>query len=514
MVADPVIGDTVFGDYPNSHWLVGEIYSGLMKINDGSNTIVQPDLASSYVLSSSRRVYEFTLKQGLKFSDSSPVTASDFKWSWERALNPRSRSPRARDVLGSIEGSSAILDGSASELSGVVAVDDHVLKVTLNAPRDDFLALLSDPVTSVLKRGNVENWGVDWATVVHAALRPIEQPHHELPVGTGPFKLESVDYQNGPWVLKRNEHFHGRPPFLDGIEIITNFYVDGVAEGVARELAAFQNQNIDMMYPDPIDIDYQIIVVNGAPESVFLAFNPDVRPFDDVHFRRALVMATDLPNLDIHGGRITFALGILPPGFPGFREDLQPLTFDPVQAREELAFSRYADQEVAIGFNPLRRGFIEDEFQQISDSWSEILGIAAEYQPLDIRTFSDEFERGSLQIIGFQLMPAYPDPHAIFRVFNDPFNTGAESAEGVWIARKLDEANRESDAVKRLEIYGDLEQYLIDQALVLPIGWDTKVSYWSFQTWVNGFVWPKYGGSKFKDVWFDETAPKRKLLLP
>ena len=57
-------------------------------------------------------------------------------------------------------------------------MDDHVLKVTLNAPRDDFLALLADPVASVLKRGNVENWGVDWATVaLHSALRPIEQPH-------------------------------------------------------------------------------------------------------------------------------------------------------------------------------------------------------------------------------------------------------------------------------------------------------------------------------------------------
>ena len=189
-------------------------------------------------------------------------------------------------------------------------------------------------------------------------------------MGTGPFKLESVDRQNGPWVLKRNEHFHGRPPFLDGIEIITNFYADGVAEGVARGLAAFQNQNIDMMYPDPIDIDYQIIVVDGPTGVGFFGFQSDVRPFDDVHFRRALVMATDLPNLDIrNGGRITFALGILPPGFPGFREDLQPLTFDSVQAREELAFSRYADQEVAIRFNPLSRGFIEDEFQQISDSW-------------------------------------------------------------------------------------------------------------------------------------------------
>ena len=393
-------------------------------------------------------------------------------------------------------------------------MDDHVLKVTLNAPRNDFLALLADPVASVLKRGNVENWGVDWATVVHSALQPIEQPHHELPVGTGPFKLDSVDYQNGPWVLKRNEHFHGRAPFLDGIEIITNFYADGVAEGITRRIAAFQNRDIDMMYSDPIDIDYQIVGVNGAPESVFLAFNPDVRPFDDVHFRRALVMATDLPNLDIHGGRITFALGILPPGFPGFREELQPLPFDPVQAREELALSRYADHQIAIGFNPLSRGFIEDEFQQISDSWSEILGIAAEYQPLDIRTYSDELERGSLQMIGFRLMPAYPDPYAIFRVFNDPFNTGAESAEGVWIARKLDEANRESDAAKRLEIYGELEQYLIDQALVLPIGWDTNVSYWSLQTWVNDFVWPKYGGSKFKDVWFDETAPERELPLP
>ena len=213
IVADPVIVDDPIGNYLNSHWVISEIYSGLTKIDEESTPPVQLDLAEKYTISESGRVYEFTLRPGLKFSDGSPVTAHDIKWSWERALNPRTRSVRATSVLGPIEGGSAILDGDATELSGVVAVDERVLKVTLADFRGDFLALLADPVAVVLKQENVENWGIDWGSAVHESAPANMGEHDELPIGTGPFKLESFDYLSWPLDIESQRTLSRTPSF-------------------------------------------------------------------------------------------------------------------------------------------------------------------------------------------------------------------------------------------------------------------------------------------------------------
>ncbi len=79
IIPDPAVGES---------WrLYGEIYNGLTRIVDDWNAPVQMDLAESYSVDASGRVYTFLLRPNLKFSDGSPLSADDFKWSWERALN-------------------------------------------------------------------------------------------------------------------------------------------------------------------------------------------------------------------------------------------------------------------------------------------------------------------------------------------------------------------------------------------------------------------------------------------
>ena len=515
IVPDPVIGDGPTGDYLNSQWVVFEIYSGLTKIDETQAPPVQPDLADKFTVDTTGRRYEFTLRQGLKFSDGSPVTASDFKWSWERALNPETRSPRAADVLGPIEGAYEVAQGSTTELSGVKAVDERVLQITLVEPRADFPAVLADPVAVVLKQENVENWGIDWGSVAHDYGPAVFNPQNELPVGTGPFKLVSFDNRLGPWVLKRNQLYNGRPPYLDGIEIITEFARLDFETWIVRESAAFTQEAIDMFFGYPEAVAYQELLIEGPPQPKFLILNSNLPPFDDIHFRRAFASAVSADHhiLDHPAESIEAAHGLVPPGFPGFNADLQLLD-DPELAEMELAESKYADKQVEIKYEPLSWGFLEEEFYALTGVWSDKLGVQPEYNPLSGAGYNWAIEDGTLQMMGFEVTPAYPDPYAIFRVFDDPFKDGNRSPETKSVSRMLQDAATEQDAVRKLEKYADLEQYLIDQALVIPIRWYNGNYTYAFQTWVNDFVWPKYGGSKFKDVWFDETAPERTLRLP
>ena len=507
IVPDPAIGDDLTGDDVDSHWLVYEIYSGLTRIAPDRSHAVVPDLAQSFDLDTSGLRDEFMLRQDLNFSDGSPVTASDFKWSWERALSPKTGSPRAFNVLGAIEGAIEIVDGSANELSGVKAVDDRILQVTLLNPRPDFTALLADPVAFVLKRGNVENWGIDWGDVINEFERPIFSTAFDLPVGTGPFKLVEADYRKGPWVLERNEHYWDRPSFLDGVQIITEYSTLGYDQWVAREESDFIEGTVDMIYGYPEGVEFKTFTADGPPQTNFIVFNANQPPFDDPSFRRALALSVGHHLFDHFASSIYAAHGLVPPGFPGYSDGIAVPDADPELAVKELEESDYIDE--TIRFEPLWDGFLEEEFQAIIESWSSTLGIDATYEPLTNAEYLRKKENGTLQMIGFEVKAAYPDPYSVFRVFAEFFQDGDVSEEWKQVSQMLSEAVAEQDAARQYEKYADLEQHLIDTSLVIPMRWYTGENEYTFQTWVNDFNWPKYGGSKFKDVWFDETAPDR-----
>lgn len=152
-IPDPVM----FGTSNATDLLLREIYSGLTRLTDDSDTKVEGDLAEHFTSREGGRLYEFVLRRGLKFSDGSPVTASDVKWSWERA--PMQNVPAADlvSVFGGIVGAQDVIDGRASDLTGVKAVDDRTLTIELKEPLAHFPMLVAQPIASVLRRENAEN---------------------------------------------------------------------------------------------------------------------------------------------------------------------------------------------------------------------------------------------------------------------------------------------------------------------------------------------------------------------
>ena len=105
----------------------------------------------------------------------------------------------------------------------------------------------------------------------------------------------------------------------------------------------------------------------------------------------------------------------------------------------------------------------------------------------------------------------YPDPHAVLREFIAPFGDGNSVGELAIVGKMINEASATQDAADRAARYAAIEQYIIDQALAYPIRVDEYHSDMRVQPWVHGLSFPQYGASRYRDVWFDETAPKRQL---
>ncbi|MGE5374090.1 MAG: peptide ABC transporter substrate-binding protein, partial [Bacteroidota bacterium] len=162
------------------------VYSGLVSLDPNLNLV--PDLAESWEVSADGTVYTFHLRQNAKFHNGKPVTAQDVIYSWERAASPKLASDTALTYLGDIVGIKELAAGQAGAPSGLAALDDHTLQVTIDAPKPYFLYKLTYPTAFVVDKENVES-GPEW---------------YRQPNGTGPYRLkewkrfDSIVYEANP----------------------------------------------------------------------------------------------------------------------------------------------------------------------------------------------------------------------------------------------------------------------------------------------------------------------------
>ena len=104
LTLDPALaGDAISNNY------ILQLFSGLVRLDDSLEPV--PDIAQSWQMSPDGRTYTFYLRDFVSFHDGRPVTAQDFKYSWERALNPTTGSQTASIYLNDIVGASEVLAG-------------------------------------------------------------------------------------------------------------------------------------------------------------------------------------------------------------------------------------------------------------------------------------------------------------------------------------------------------------------------------------------------------------------
>ena len=111
----------------------------------------------------------------------------------------------------------------------------------------------------------------------------------------------------------------------------------------------------------------------------------------------------------------------------------------------------------------------------------------------------------------FDLSPRYPDPATVLSVLASPFGELNRAPEFDELDAMLRDAATERDAVTRHEKYLAIEDYVADNALVIPIRVIRPAPTYRVHSWVHGFDPPKFAGSIFHKVWLDGTGPKREL---
>lgn len=444
--------------------IVGAIFSGLVKLD--TNLDLVPEIAENWTISDDGTIYTFTLKSDVRFHDGTEVTAADFKYSWERALDPDLHSPVALTYLGDIVGAKDVAEGVTGELFGVEVLDDRTLRVTIEAPYPYFLSKLVYPTAYVLDRSNVES-GENWT---------------DAPNGTGPFKMK-VWNKDELLILERNEDWYGGTPALaHSVYLIFGGRPFQMYENGEIDIVGLGSYQIDRAR-DPSSTIHDQLREGTEFCTTYLGFNVTQPPFDDPKVRQALGLALELDKqVEVsRRGLVERAAGILPPGMPGHNEGLAPFTFDAEAAGQLLDESSYGGAENL----PVIRSYASSG--AIHWAWREHLGL--EVESVGIFEFSDRLNRMDNLELGVFIAgwcADYPDPQNFLDVL---FHSESESNNFAYSNPDLDalleEAAVEQDTARRTELYHQAEQMILDDWVVVPL-WHNR-EYSLIQTYVKGY---------------------------
>ncbi len=493
--SDPPTLDPHLVTDTTSAGIVVEIFSGLVSLNEDLEIV--PELAESWSISGEGTVYEFKLRPDLKFSNGEPVTAEDVKWSIERAAHPDTESPVADIYLGDIVGINEIIDGRGDVVSapGVTVVDDRTVRIEIDAPKAYFLAKLTYPTAYVLDRDNVEAGGDSWT---------------DNAAGTGPFFLE--EYKIGQrMVLARNDNYWGRSAYLDNVVL-------NLAGGVS--MAMYENDEIDITgvgladltrVQDPTEeLNKDLVRVPPHFSISYVGFNVSEPPFDDPKFRQALNYAVDkeLIASQVYSDLVMPAYGILPPGFPGFSDEVEGIRYDPEKAKQLLAESKYSDPETRPRITvtiPGTGGSAPLDVQVISTMWEDVLGVEIDVQQVEWATYLQDLNRSRLQAWGGIGWEAdYPDPQDFIDIL---FYSDSSGNHGHYnnpeVDSRVEEARTEQDIIRRVQLYNEAEEIILHDAAWLPLWFDME-GLALIKPWVKNYTFTPIIVPRLKNVYIQK----------
>ena len=453
---DPAIGFDEVSQYPLHDLfdtLVG--YTPAEPNVDGSGLKLVPHLAASWTVSDDHLDYRFTLRDGLTFSDGTPVAVGDFKYGLERALiNPASP---FGSFLDDVEGAHDVIAGKAAHCSGIRVVDDRHLEIRLTRPYAAFLYVLAMPFATPQR--------ADHDAAVGDQIRA-------RPLGTGPFRL--VSWQQGQkLVLERNPYYWDpEVPYLDRLILLENIPQD-------TAFLKFQQGEVDtcdrLPSPDYVWIQSQAawkpyVFDSTAMNSYGERMNVTVKPFDDVRVRRAMNYAVDKEHLiKLLNGGASISHGVLPPAMFGRDDSIPPYPHDPARARALLAEAGYPDG-FDVDYVTLNTDVSLKLAQSVQADLAEV-GVRMHIKVMSFATYLTAIGKPDGPAFSYGAwIQDYPDPSDFIDVKFDSRSISKENSnnDSFYKNKALDTLIRtarfETDEARRADEYHRIERILHDDA--------------------------------------------------
>jgi peptide/nickel transport system substrate-binding protein len=434
-----------------------QIFDGLVTFDH--TLAITPALAEHWTSSRDGLTWTFTLRKSARFHHGRAVSADDVVFSFTRILDPRLKSSAA-ETFWVIKGAREFAEGRARTVAGLQALDARTVQFTLSEAFVPFVTALATGNAKIVPRDVVEATGNEFGT---------------HPIGTGPFKFVAWDRGRSITLAANRDYFDG-PPRL--ARVIYRIFPGEPWDAVYAEFLKGHLEDS----PVPTR-DHDAVVRAPGRQYVkrpmfnlrFYGLNVRIKPLDDRRVRQAIVHAIDRAGLiqQVFQGRYHLAQSILPLGTLGYNPGVRPLAYDPARARALLAEAGYPG---GAGLAPVtiwagaRSERLLEEHARIVKSLAAV-GIRATYQyQTDWPAFSRLLVEGKAPMFMYSWNADIPDPdNFLFLLFHSrsPRNYTGYANEAV--DSLLLTARNERDPQRRVELYRNAEQLVLDDASVLPV---------------------------------------------
>jgi oligopeptide transport system substrate-binding protein len=444
------------------------------------------------------RIYTFHLRPNGRWSDGTPVTAEDFRFSYERILTPTLGSKYAY-MLHIIEGAQAFNEGKTSDFStvGVKALDPLTLEITLVCPTAYFLQGLSHyswfPVSkaTILRHGAIDARNTGWTRAGSF-------------VGNGPFLLQEWKVNERIHCARNPHYWNASGVRLDGLEFLP-------IKDQNTEERMFRSGQLHRTTTLPVakvgqyrERNPELIRIDPYLGTYYYLFNTTRKPFDDPRVRRALALAVsreEIVEKILRGGQ-TPAYHLTFPDIAGYtsRHKLEGGLED---ARRLLAEAGYPGgagfPRFEILYNTSENHRVIAEV--IQEQWKRGLGIDCGLRNQEWKVYMESRRTMDYDVARAGWISDYEDPMSYMDLmFKDGGNnhTGWHNEEYERLVR---DAACDPDPASRREKFQQAEAFLVREVPVMPIYFYKSV--YLLRPEVKGWHPNKLDHHPYQHVWLE-----------
>lgn len=482
--------DPAFAKNQSTMWAANQFYNTLVSVD--SQLHIVPSLASRWEVSADKRTYTFYLRPGVRFHDDPCFTggkgrylrAADVVYSFSRIMDAATASPGAW-----------IFNNRVDSIHPFEAVNDSVFVLRLQQPFHPILGILSMQYCSVVPREAVDYYGNQF---------------RRHPVGTGPFRFAAWE-EGLALLMRKNPHYFEKDaagnalPYLDGVQV-------SFADSKATEFLLFRQgkldfiNDIDASFKDEVltkkgllrkewegkirlhtspylNIEYFGILVDAGNEMA------QSSPLREKEIRRALNYAIDREKMILYLRNslgIPAQAGFIPAGLPAFDSTVvRGYRYDPKKARELVEQSRYKKTGAPV-IKLYTVPIYSDIASYVARQAGEV-GINVQVEVVQKSLLLEMTSGSKAAFFRGSWIADYPDAENYLSVFysKNPAPPNYTRYRNPAFDALLEQAMAETDDERRLQLYRQADQLMIQDAPVVPLWYDVVVHL--VQPWVQNF---------------------------
>ena len=447
---------------PESH-VIRDLLEGLVNQDGEGNTI--PGVAESWE-TTDNKTFTFHLRKDAKWSNGDPVTAEDFVYSWQRAVDPATASPYAwyMEYTKMVNAKDIVAGKKDKSELGVKALDANTLVVELDTAVPYFVMMMGHTTMKPVHQATVEKFGDQWT-----------KPGNF--VGNGAFSVDKW-VVNERLVLKRNDQYWNND------KTVLNKVTFLPIENQVAEMNRFLSGEIDFTNELPTEHFKRLkkeyaedVSVAGNLCTYYYIFNTKKAPFDDVRVRKAISYAIDrniVSDAILAQGQKP-AYFLTPEITAGFNPELPAYGKMSQKERNEEA-ARLLEEAGYGKDNPLNFNLLYNTSENhkkiavaLGSMWKKTLGLKVTLENQEWKTYLSSKDSGDFEVARAGWCGDYNEASSFLTLMKSNNTTGGVHYDSAEYDQIIDKALNSTSAEEREALYLEAEALMAKDMPIAPI---------------------------------------------